>query len=160
MKQLFIALFLISTQLLCGEANESKEAFNVTFDLSFYTVSGKVCMTTRTKNFAEESIAMTDETCRPKVDIAPQRDGQWGLVRLSEAATLQPFDVYATSASQEDFIAFDMTGMGVGAPLYDASGSSETCYDLQGRRIDNAANSRGIVIIRSSNGKVRKALIQ
>ena len=92
--------------------------------------------------------------------VLGQRDGQWGLVRLSEAATLQPFDVYATSASQEDFIAFDMTGMGVGAPLYDASGSSETCYDLQGRRIDNAANSRGIVIIRSSNGKVRKALIQ
>ena len=90
----------------------------------------------------------------------PTERGQWGLVRLSEVATLQPFDVYATSASQEDFIAFDMTGMGVSAPLYDASGSSETCYDLQGRRIDNAANSRGIVIIRSSNGKVRKALIQ
>ena len=72
MKQLFIALFLISTHLLCGEANESKEAFNVTFDLPFYTVSGKVCTTTRTKNFAEESIAMTDETCRPKVNIAPQ----------------------------------------------------------------------------------------
>ena len=53
-------------------ANESKEAFNVTFDLPFYTVSGKVCTTTRTKNFAEESIAMTDETCRPKVNIAPQ----------------------------------------------------------------------------------------
>ena len=53
-------------------ANEGSEEVNLTVDLPFYTQSGQVYTTTKTKNFSATDITLNDETCRPKVNIAAQ----------------------------------------------------------------------------------------
>ena len=86
--------------------------------------------------------------------VLGQRDGQWGLVRLDEPSTLQPFGVYATMPSSSSFVALDMSTLGVSTP----SGihSPTVSYDLQGRRI--TTNYKGIVVTRMSDGTMRKEI--
>ena len=86
--------------------------------------------------------------------VLGQRDGQWGLVRLDEPSTLQPFGVYAIMPSSSSFVAIDMSTLGVNTP----SGihSPTVSYDLQGRRI--TTNYKGIVVTRMSDGTMRKEI--
>ena len=53
-------------------ANEAAQAVDLTVDLPFYTTSGSLCTTTKTKNFTTQTLALDAETCRPKVNIPAQ----------------------------------------------------------------------------------------
>lgn len=53
-------------------ANEAAQAVDLTVDLPFYTTSGSLCTTTKTKNFTTQTLAFDAETCRPKVNIPAQ----------------------------------------------------------------------------------------
>lgn len=53
-------------------ANEAAQAVDLTVDLPFYTTSGSLCTTTKTKNFTTQTLVLDAETCRPKVNIPAQ----------------------------------------------------------------------------------------
>lgn len=53
-------------------ANEAAQGVDLTVDLPFYTTSGSLCTTTKTKNFTTQTLALDAETCRPKVNIPAQ----------------------------------------------------------------------------------------
>lgn len=53
-------------------ANEAAQTVDLTVDLPFYTTSGSLCTTTKTKNFTTQTLALDAETCRPKVNIPAQ----------------------------------------------------------------------------------------
>ncbi|MBQ3877212.1 MAG: hypothetical protein II792_02920 [Prevotella sp.] len=53
-------------------ANEAAQAVDLTVDLPFYTTSGSLCTTTKTKNFTTQTLALDAKTCRPKVNIPAQ----------------------------------------------------------------------------------------
>jgi glucuronoarabinoxylan endo-1,4-beta-xylanase len=53
-------------------ANQSDETLQLTLDLPFYTTTGVLYTTTKTKNFLKTSQNLNEETCRPVVSIAAQ----------------------------------------------------------------------------------------
>ena len=76
-----------------------------------------------------------------------QRDGQWGLVRLTADATLLPFGVYAHPATTADFVPF-MNPTFISSPQQDRSAEGSVIYNLMGQKV--SGNAKGIVI---SGGK-------
>lgn len=90
--------------------------------------------------------------------ILGQHDGQWGFVRLNSPSILKPFGVYATFDSLDSFIPLDLSGTGVTVPGYGTSDTHAAYYDLMGRRITDDADRNGIIIVRSSDGKVHKIM--
>ena len=87
--------------------------------------------------------------------VVGQSNGQWGLVRLGSSSLLSPFDCYAAPASQADFIPFDLSVTGI-QQLSTALPGEAARYDLQGRRVGSGA--KGLHIVRSADGKVRKVV--
>ena len=83
------------------------------------------------------------------------RDGQWGFVRLTAAATLPPFCAYAAIDSQDDFIPIGLSSSGIDTPPA-TDGGRAVCYDLQGRRV--APAGKGITIVRYPDGRVCKVM--
>ena len=53
-------------------ANEAAEDVNLTIDLPFYTTSGTICTTTKSRNMVTKAIEVAEETCRPTADIPAQ----------------------------------------------------------------------------------------
>ena len=51
--------------------NPASSTYNLTVDLPFYTISGKMIKTTETENMSSTDISLTTETCRPKISISP-----------------------------------------------------------------------------------------
>ena len=51
--------------------NPSTDTYNLTVDLPFYTISGKMVKTTETENMSTTDVNLTTETCRPKISISP-----------------------------------------------------------------------------------------
>ena len=86
-----------------------------------------------------------------------QVDGQWGWKRLTAAAELTPFDIYAQIKSQEAFIPIDSFTSGITGTAAD-NVSPAQYYDLQGRRIISPANlsREQVIIMHTADGKVRK----
>ena len=68
---------------------------------------------------------------------------------------LSPFDCYAAPASQSDFFPFDLSLTGI-QQLSTALPGEAARFDLQGRRIGSGA--KGLHIVRSTDGKVRKVV--
>ena len=87
--------------------------------------------------------------------VLGQNNGQWGLVRLGSSSLLSPFDCYAAPASQADFIPFDLSVTGI-QQLSTALPGEAARFDLQGRRVGSGA--KGLHIVRSADGKVRKVV--
>ena len=50
-------------------ANPADEERTLTVDLPFYTMQGTVCSTTKTKNFSQTTVTLSQEECRPQVSI-------------------------------------------------------------------------------------------
>ena len=93
--------------------------------------------------------------------ILASHDGEWGWMRLTAASMLQPFDVYAQINSKEAFIPIGDSSSAI-ASVATAPAADAQYYDLQGRRIANLTSlAKGqLVIIRSSEGKVRKIVVE
>ena len=53
-------------------ANATSEAVSATFDLPFYTLQGKLYVTTKATSLTASDITLEAETCRPKVTIPAQ----------------------------------------------------------------------------------------
>jgi len=53
-------------------ANESNEDVDLTIDLPFYTTSGEIYITTKSKDLSSEAIEIPEETCRPTTAIPSQ----------------------------------------------------------------------------------------
>jgi glucuronoarabinoxylan endo-1,4-beta-xylanase len=50
--------------------NPSNDSYTLTVDLPFFTTSGKSITTTESANMSESDLGLSEETCRPKVDIS------------------------------------------------------------------------------------------
>ena len=79
--------------------------------------------------------------------ILGQRDGQWGLVRLTVATTLLPFGVYAQPATTADFVPL-MSPTFISSPQQEKSEGVSVFYNLMGQKV--SGNAKGILI---SGGK-------
>ena len=90
--------------------------------------------------------------------VLAQQNDQWGFSRLTTAATLQPFDVYAQLPSTEAFLPIQDVSLGIAEnPPLDlwslatngtqeiSNLKSQTIYDLQGRRVSQP--TKGLYII-------------
>ena len=90
--------------------------------------------------------------------VLAQQNDQWGFSRLTTAATLQPFDVYAHLPSTEAFLPIQDVSLGIAEnPPLDlwslatngtqeiSNLKSQTIYDLQGRRVSQP--TKGLYII-------------
>lgn len=76
-------------------------------------------------------------------DYVLARNGEdWGLVRLSAAATLSPFDVYAAPATTAAFIPIDFSTSGITTPTN--PDAAPYLYNIMGQRI--ATPQKGIII--------------
>jgi len=51
--------------------NPATDTYNLTVDLPFYTISGKMVKTTESVNMASTDLSFATETCRPKISISP-----------------------------------------------------------------------------------------
>ena len=76
--------------------------------------------------------------------VLGQQGEQWGLVKLTASATLQPFDVYAKPNSTANFLPFDMVVDGI-APVAVSSAVAAPVFNLMGQRV--ARNQKGLVIM-------------
>ena len=79
--------------------------------------------------------------------ILGQRDGQWGLVRLTAATTLLPFGVYAQPATTADFVPL-VSPTFISSPQQEKSEGVPVFYNLMGQKV--SGNAKGILI---SGGK-------
>ena len=117
-------------------ANEGGEAVNLTVDLPFYTTTGTLCSTTKTKNFTSTDIALQTETCRPRVTIAAQSVATVRFVRSRER---QHSDMMATQTRFdriEDMVP-TRTNFGTG---YKMSGKKKT-FDHNNPLISSRTNA-------------------
>ena len=73
-----------------------------------------------------------------------QRDGQWGLVRLTAPATLPPFGVYAQPATTADFVPL-VNPTFISSPQQERSEGGSVFYNLMGQKVNNSV--KGLVII-------------
>lgn len=76
--------------------------------------------------------------------VLGQQGEQWGLVKLTAATTLQPFDVYAKPTNTADFQPFDIVVNGI-APVTASAVASAPVFNLMGQRV--ARNQKGLVIM-------------
>ena len=76
--------------------------------------------------------------------ILGQQEGQWGFVRLTATATLNPFDVYATLSSTEAFIPLDLSSAGIATVNALQQPAGSPAFNLMGQRIN--ASRQGLVI--------------
>ena len=73
------------------------------------------------------------------------QDGKPGLVRQTSASVVQPFGVFAQSASSDAFIPFSLTATGVEEVRFAPAVQDAPAYNVMGQRVD--ANYKGIVIV-------------
>lgn len=96
--------------------------------------------------------------------VLAQQNGKWGFMRLSASETLVPFGVYARLPQEGDSF-FPFTGdksvtEGISTIAFGgttADSVTANVYDLQGRRV-NGNTSKGIIVVRQSDGTVRKVV--
>ena len=74
--------------------------------------------------------------------ILARNGDEWGLARLTAAATLTPFDVYAAPASTAEFIPIDFSASGITTPT--TTETAPYLYNIMGQRI--ATPQKGIII--------------
>ncbi len=89
----------------------------------------------------------TATTLYPGDYVLDNREGQWGLAKVTAITTLKPFSAYVSLSSQDDFIPLDLIQTGI-ATLSAESSSRRVIYDLTGRiQNQRQALKPGIYII-------------
>ena len=69
--------------------NSSDDAYNLTIDLPFYSLSGKSITTTRSQNMEEAVIVLEEESCRPKVNLNASSISTFVFTKNSERSASQ-----------------------------------------------------------------------
>ena len=111
-----------------------------------FTGSGEVAYTTSPLDAVLRGTYCQQQLYSGDYTLA-QRDGQWGLVRLTADTTLLPFGVYARPATTVDFVPL-MSPSFISSPQQERSAGVSVVYNLMGQKV--SGNAKGIVI---SGGK-------
>ena len=74
-----------------------------------------------------------------------QQNGEWGLIRQSKAAQLQPFGVYAQPSSTASFLPLDFSAMGIESVGMAPMQRDMPVYNVMGQRV--GPDYKGIVIV-------------
>ena len=117
-------------------ANATDEAVTATFDLPFYTISGKLYTTGKSRSFTGTTLKPQEETCRPAATIAAQSVCTVLFVRSRDR---QPSDMTGTMTRFDRLDDMSTTNTNFGT-TYKLSGQTKT-FDHSNPLISSRTNT-------------------